>query len=82
MQNFIQTDHLFSFISELFPIIARFLSFRLLSPKYFSFVFSYYFITYGFVIPILKSIGFVTGLWVLLSVWPSNRWLAPKDEPL
>ena len=48
--------------NELLPIKAKFFNFKSLSPTYLSFVSSYWFITYGFVIPILKSIGFVIGL--------------------
>lgn len=44
------------------PTIAKCFNFKSLSPTNFSFVLSYSFITYGFVIPIRKSIGFVIGL--------------------
>ena len=50
------------FWSELLPTIAKCFNFKSLSPTNFSFVLSYYFITYGFVMPIRKSIGFVIGL--------------------
>lgn len=50
----------------LLPTIAKLRSFSCGSPKYFSLVCSYSRMMYGLVMPILKSMGLVMGLWACL----------------